>query len=244
MPSSPAVKRLSKLKFIILAALLNRCGRLMMANLRMASEDRHSEAISIVDRSLHETAVKIIWLCHSKIKDRFQRYLADGLKNDVEFKKHILSNIKRRKHKIEIEKRMLKSIRRSVVTSQLSIPTIEKTPKLPDLFSMIREIGYADISYIVIQRMGSHHVHGTWTGLLANVIDGEDALTLREGFNSPHSNQLMFSSLIVLDAVAAFIEFVAKGKDKRVLLRILRTYRDSLLAHNSLMAAPDMQPPE
>ncbi|SRR6266478_425426 len=240
---SPALNRISELRYIVLTALLSRISRLMMANLRMASEDRHFEAISIVDRSLHETAIKLTWLCKSKGRDRFDRYLSDGLRNDLEFKKHILANMETRGHQIAIEARMLKSIDRSVRTSGMSQEKIAKIKKLPNLEAMMKEIGFQDLAYVVVQRMGSHAVHGTWTGLLASTIDVEKStLTLRSEFNSPHPNQLMFGCLIVLESISAFCNFVLRREYKVEIETMIDRYRTKLLHHNSLMAATDLAP--
>lgn len=175
MPESPALKKISRRRYIVLTALLSRISRLMMANLRMASEDRHFEAISIIDRSLHETVVKLTWLCKSRDVDRFDRYLADGLKNDLEFRRFITEAARERGHEIAIETRMLESIERSIRTSGIAEDEIAKTKRLPTLETMMREAGFKDLGYIVVQRMGSHAVHGTWTGLLASTIDVEGA---------------------------------------------------------------------
>jgi len=240
---SPALRKISKLRYIALTALLSRISRLMMANLRLASEDRHFEAISIVDRSLHETAIKLSWLCRSKDPDRFERYLSDGLRNDLEFRNHILANVETRGHQIAIETRMLESIDRSIRTSGIAKEEIPKIKKLPSLETMMREVGFRDLAYVVVQRMGSHAVHGTWTGLLASTIDVEKStLSLRSEFNSPHPNQLMFSSLMVLRAISAFCNFVMRKEHKIEIEAAIEQYRTKLLRHNSLMAAVDLSP--
>jgi hypothetical protein len=242
LPESRGIKRIARLKYTILTALLNRCARLTMANLRMASEDRHAEAISIVDRSLHETAIKLIWLCRSRLSDRFERYLADGLKNDLDFRNIILSNVKQRGYKYAIENRMLNSIKRSVGTSALSSRKIRNAKKLPDLYSMMTEVGFADLGYVVVQKMGSHHVHGTWSGLLAYSLDIENSKSvLRSKFNSPHPYQLMFSSALILEAVQAFVDFVCREKGRREVSAKVEDYRNRLFTHNEAMAGSDRE---
>lgn len=241
--ASPAVKKISKLRYIVLTALLSRISRLMMANLRMASEDRHFEAISIIDRSLHETVVKLTWLCKSNDADRFDRYLSDGLKNDLEFKRHILRAIEERGHEVAIESRMLSSIERSIRTSRIGEERIATVKRLPTLETMMREAGFKDLSYVVVQRMGSHAVHGTWTGLLASAIDIEKStLKLRPGFNPPHPNQLMFGGLMVLEAISAFCHFVLRREHRAEVEAVNERYRAKLLQHNLTMATKDFKP--
>jgi hypothetical protein len=241
LQESPALRKTRKRNFIVLTSLLNRCGRLMMANLCMASENRHAEALSIIDRALHETAIKTIWLCKSKTRDRFDRYFAEGLRHDLEFENYIKSEIAKRWHKTKPEQRMLSSIHRSVSTSGISKARIARTKRLPDLFSMMRECGFADLLYIVIQRMGSHSVHGSWTSLLAHNLEVEgNRVALKEGFSPPHPNQLMMGSLIVLEAIEAFIESVAKRSDRETYIEILGEYRSKLLNHNTQMTSADL----
>lgn len=102
----------------------------------------------------------------------------------------------------------------------------------------MKEVGLADLSYVIVQRMGSHAVHGTWTGLLASTIDVEKSkLTLRPEFNSPHPNQLMFASVLVLEAISAFCQFVIRKDHLLEIESVVEAYRTSLLRHNSMMAA-------
>jgi hypothetical protein len=238
---SSALKRMKERNFIVLTSLINRSGRLMMANLRLASENRHAEAMSVVDRALHETAIKAIWLCKSKIRDKFDRYLADGLRHDLEFERYIQRQIAERKYKMEIKRRMLGSIRRSLSTSGISRARISRTKRMPDLYSILQDCGFPNLTYIVIQRMGSHSVHGSWTSLLAHnlAVEGK-RLTLKGEFNPPHPNQLMMGSLIVLEAIHAFVESVVKRAERRKILAVIDRYRSMLSKHNALMAAADI----
>jgi hypothetical protein len=98
VPESEAFRTVPPLHFAILVGSLNRCARLMLANMRLASDAKHGEATSILDRCIFETAAKVIWLCADRDpnSDRFQRFLADGLKRDLEFKQRILENVAQR----------------------------------------------------------------------------------------------------------------------------------------------------
>lgn len=238
--TSPALKKIDNLKYVLLTALLNRCARLMMANLRAASEDRHDEAISILNRSIKESAIKLMWLCETKSRDRFKRMLADGLKGDLELKAHITKNIKERGHKIAIEDRMLKSIQLALRTAKLSEKYVRNSKKLANLQILMNEVGLPDLSYVVIQRMGSHSVHGTWSGMLAHNLDvAGSSVTLRPDFNSPHPNGLMITSLIVLEALRSFVLFTTKRNEHSDPLVKVDSYRSELLRHNSIMARAD-----
>jgi hypothetical protein len=108
---------------------------------------------------------------------------------------------------------------------------------------MMKEAGFQDMGYMVVQKMGSHAVHGTWTGLLASTVDVEEStLKIRSEFNSPHPNQLMFGCLMVLEAISAFCNFAMRKEYKIEIERVVDQYRTKLMHHNSLMAAKDFKP--
>jgi len=44
------------------------------------------------------------------------------------------------------------------------------TKKLPDMASMLLDLGENRISYVVLERYGSHHVHGSWPSLRAHYL--------------------------------------------------------------------------
>jgi hypothetical protein len=65
----------------------------MLSNVALSHEGKFGETTAIIDRCIFESAVKIIWLCQSASDEEFTRYLADGLKTELEFKKRIKRNI-------------------------------------------------------------------------------------------------------------------------------------------------------
>ena len=95
-PSSPGYRKLPPVETAVLRGLMNRASRLMLANLRLASLQKHAEAIRLLNRSICETAVVVQWLCHSGSGEPFRRYLAKGLDAELRLKAHIEENIRRR----------------------------------------------------------------------------------------------------------------------------------------------------
>jgi hypothetical protein len=84
----------------------------MLANIALSHEGKFGETTAIVDRCIFETAVKIVWLCEDPSQEKFDQYLAEGLKTDLEFKAQIESNIAARNGQAQpIETRMLRSTR-------------------------------------------------------------------------------------------------------------------------------------
>jgi len=209
---SPAFRSILPVHFAILTGLLNRCSRLMLANIRLAATGLYRETTRILDRCMAETAVKIQWLCLKHSDESFGRYLADGLAKDLLLKDAILDNISERDGgPLVIEKRMLESIQYCLESAGLTEARVRESKKLPDLFSMCRDLGLEEIFYTVSQRIGSHAVHGTWTDLVFHYLEGDEkgAWHLRDHDVKTHENQFMFVSLLILHAMKAFIEYLS-----------------------------------
>ena len=134
---SPAFQKIPSVHYAVLIGLLNRCSRLMLANIRLSSTRKYGETTSLLDRSISETAIKVQWLCHKNNPDSFIRYLADGLKKDLILKEQIEQNIQNHNGNIlVIEQRMLESIQSCLNLSGLSEHDVKSAKRLPDFASM------------------------------------------------------------------------------------------------------------
>ncbi len=207
-PKSTIVKKIPQVHYAILSGSLNRCSRLMLSNARLSSTRRYGETTRLIDRCISESAIKIQWLCCNDDPDCFVQYLADGLKKDLILKTQIEKNIANRNSEIlEIEKRMLKSIQKCVVLSQLSEEEVNKAKKIPDLAKMFEDLGMPTISYTAIQRMGSHSIHGTWTDLILTYLTYDDEQGFSPRDHNCETQDVQFVQIIhlVLDAIKGFI---------------------------------------
>ena len=222
---SPAIRRIPALHYAILTGLLNRCSRLMLSNVRLSATKKYGETIRLLNRSIIESAVIVQWLCHKDNNNRFQRYLAEGVKRDLILKDHIQQNIAERGGKaLVIENRMLSSIQECIEPTGLSEKQIRQMQKLPDLWSMCRDIGISEKFYIGIQRMGSHEVHGTWTSLWTHYLrrDEDGEYYLRDHDVRPHANQFMVTPLMILETLKRFMEYVVpNATDREIIESIL-----------------------
>src|SRR5438876_144797 len=63
-PDSPTFRTIPPVHYAVLMGLLNRCSRLMVANIRLSCTRRYGETTRLLDRSISETAIKVRWLCH------------------------------------------------------------------------------------------------------------------------------------------------------------------------------------
>lgn len=213
---SPAVRDLPAIQYSVITGLLNRCSRLMLANLALARNGRFGETTAVLDRCIFETCVKAMWLCHKGTEDAFSRYLADGLRTEVELSAEIQENISKREGNLvlAVEDRMLKSIKRHIALAGLTEEEVIATKRFPNMADMMHDLGIERLWYVVGQRIGSHHIHGTWPSLLTHYLEeGDGSLLLRDNDCSTHPNQFVAIALLVLSAMAAYISFTFGSKE-------------------------------
>lgn len=242
---SPAVRKIAHPHYAALIGSLNRCTRLMHSNVALSHEGLFGETTAILDRCIFETSVRIAWLCRQRSEEAFARYFAEGLKTELALKARITANVTARgTGELEIEHRMLGSIQRCIQTSGLTDAQIEESRNLPNLASMIESMRHDRLMYIVGQKIGSHHVHGTWPGLLFHYLDRDDDGTWHpRDHNSPtHVNQYVFVPLVVLSAIKAFIEFVFDAADDVAALSgIVESIQQEIVAINHEAVGTDFE---
>ena len=219
---SPAFRDMPKLHYYVLIGLLNRCARLMLSNVALSHEGQFGETTAIVDRCIFESAVKITWLCIDPSPDKFTRFLADGLRTEVEFKATIDANITSRKgDALPIETRMLASIDNHIKSAGLTESTVLDAKKLPDMAGLLSAIGFNRLMYVVGQRLGSHHVHGTWSSLLFHYLEespaGSREFVPRGHECATHVNQFVFVPKMVLGAMSAYVRYAFNESDASLL---------------------------
>lgn len=240
---SPAVRDVPPIQYAVLTGLLNRCARLMLSNIALSHNRLFGETTALLDRCIFESSVKVGWLCHKSTEDAFKRYLADGLKTEVELIAEIRSNIAAREggHVLVIEERMLKSIERHMGLAGLNECEITETKKLPNTAAMVADLGRQRLMYVVGQRLGSHHVHGTWPSLLMHYLEEEDgSLLLRDHDCATHPNQFVSVPLLVLSAMTSYIRFVFETEDDiEHMTALFDSVEDEILQINSIMAKGD-----
>ena len=240
---SPAAKEIPSIHFAILTGLLNRCARLMLSNVALSHNGRFGETTALLDRCIFESSLKVEWLCNKGNDESFQRYLSGGLKTEIELEKEITGNIADREsgEVLNIEERMLSSIERHIDAAGLSREEIAETKKLPDVSAMLRDLGHERLTYVVSQRLGSHHVHGTWPSLLLHYLEINDVgeFSLRDHNCGTHPNQFVMIPLQVLGAVRAFIVYLIEGKEAKPVVDLLESIQEEILNINSEMVGGD-----
>lgn len=210
-PDSPALSKIPSVHYAVLIGLLNRCSRLMVANVRLSCTRRYGETTRLLDRSIAESAVKIQWLCHKDDPECFRRFLADGLKEDLKLQQYIEENVRESgSGAVVIEIQMLDSIRRCIDLSELSEQEICEAKPLQDFASMCRDLDLGDLFYTAIYRMGSHAVHGTWSDLVFNYLRYENGngFYLRDHEVETQDVQYVIVIRLVLAAIDSFLHYV------------------------------------
>jgi hypothetical protein len=214
MPESQAVRSVPPQHYYILMGLLNRCGRLILSNVALSENGKFGETTAIIDRCIFETALKVIWLCFKSDPKEFNRYMGGGLKTELELRSEILANIMARDGvSLPIEDRMLRSIERHTQASGLSDSEIQSMKPLRDVAAMLLALGHDRLFYVVAQRLGSHHVHGTWPSLLFHYIEErDDGSEFAFGPRGPncdtHVDQFTFNALFVISAMQGYSKYL------------------------------------
>lgn len=180
--------------------------------------------------------MKIQWLFCQSSDESFGRYIADGLKTELELKVEIEKKVAARKGLVlMIEKRMLDSIERCISTSELTDVQIADARKLSDLASMLDTLGHERLTYVVGQKIGSHHIHGTWVSLLLHYLEQDDdgMFRPRDHNVSTHVAQYVFIPLLVIEASKAFSKWLMDEPEASSLSDLLQSIEDKLLEINS-----------
>lgn len=243
---SPAFTSIPQIHFAVLIGLLNRCSRLMLSNIALSHDGGFfGETTAIIDRCIFESCIKIIWLCKKdKGLERFEQFLADGVKSDLKLKNKIIQEITLRGRKrLVIEQRMLNSIERTIASTGLSETAIHSVKRLPTLSTMIGD-GMDELLYIVGQTIGSHHVHGSWTSLLIHYLEADehDLFHPRDHSCETHVNQYVYIPLIILHAIKSFLQFICLDPEVlQDLLNLLKTIEDEIANINNKVISNDFE---
>jgi len=245
--ATPSVRKdISKRDYGILIGLLNRCARIMLANVALSHKGEFGESTMILDRCIFESCVVLTWLCTStNTEDRFNRYIASGLKTELELRDQVQKAVSARGgKKRNIEYRMLEMVKGCLAEAGFDEEKVTNTKGMPDMASMLHSLGQPRFAYTAGQRVGSHHVHGTWVGLRNHYIDlADDGAYHTKPFSPTHVNQYVYISFSVLDALSCFVDFLFKRseEDKNVIMEFLREVFDEISSVNDEMIRTDYQ---
>ena len=233
-PESPAFRPVPPQHYYILMGSLNRCARLMLSNAAISHKGKFGETTAIVDRCIFESALKVIWLCFKEDQEEFNRFIASGLKTEIELKAEIQGNIAvRGGGELPIETRMLRSINNHILESGLTEAEIIAAKPMRDIASLLTALGHDRLFYVVGQKLGSHHVHGTWPSLLFHYIERRDDNSTyvfgpRGNDCDTHINQFLFGALFVVNAMQGYSKYLLDDEAYAAFFYMLESVSDEL----------------
>jgi hypothetical protein len=94
------------------------------------------------------------------------------------------------------------------------------------------------------QKIGSHHIHGTWSSLITHYLQEKDG-ELRPGGHkcATDINQYVFVPLIVLQALHAFVKFICREQSSaEAWSKLLETVSEEIHQINTKVAGHDFEP--
>jgi Family of unknown function (DUF5677) len=204
---SAAIGNIPPIQFCVMKGLLNRIARLMLSNVTLSSQGDFGETTLIIDRCIFESAMKICWITGGDTAERTSRFLADGLKGELEFLSIVRENIKNRQGvELPLESRMMRKIANTIGASGLTESMVSSAKRLPSLADILLEIDHTRLEYVVGMRLGSHAVHGTWPSLLSHYLakDENGGWYPRDADSETDFNQYVNVSLFVLNAIRSW----------------------------------------
>ena len=246
MPESPAFRSVPPQHYYVLMGLLNRCARLVLSNVAISHEGKFGETTAIVDRCIFESALKIIWLCFKEDQEEFSRFIAGGLKTEIELKAEIQGNIAARGGgELPIETRMLRSISNHILASGLTEAEIIAAKPMRDVASLLAALGHNRLFYVIGQKLGSHHVHGTWPSLLFHYIETRDdnptyVFSPRGNDCDTHVNQFLFGALFLVNAMQGYSKYLLDDETHAGLWHLLESVSEEL--HSLVTLTEDSTP--
>lgn len=215
----------------------------MLANVALSHEGQFGESTSILDRCIFESCINLSWLCNSNIEEKFDIYIATGLKTEIELKAQIRQSIEARNGAVlNIEKRMLKSIEECLFEAGFDEEKIKNTGNLPNLAARLNSLGHQRLSYTVGQRIGSHYVHGTWVALRNQYIElDESGNYLTKQATETHINQYVYVSCVVIEALSNFVNYVlvSHQDEAKVFLQLLEDTVEEISKLNNEIIGSD-----
>lgn len=223
---------------LALAGLVLRASNLLHAMLELAKEQDHGEAFRVLARSASEASIKLRWLL-SGDDERLNRFLAEGLKAELELRSITTANIESRGWPLPIEVQFLESIEKVLRLCGLSQDEIETAKKLPDMARMYDEVGLGRHLYVTTHKLGSQATHATWLDIVVSYLgfSREGEIGMNFGPVLPNSEILRETALTVLDAAHAVVEQFHRSES--AFLSAIETAESGLLETVSISSPED-----
>jgi len=121
---------------------------------------------------------------------------------------------------------------------------VRAAKKLPDLASIIDMLGLDRLLYVVGQKIGSHHIHGTWPSLLMHYLEEREGLPLefspRGHHCSTHINQYMLVPVVLLSAMKSYVRWAFEENELQGFIALFETTEGEIQqVYDEVIAADD-----
>lgn len=208
----------------ICAGLMIRISKFMRVVLQLSAKGDRAEVIKALNRSILESAVNLEFLVRTNDNRFFDQFVIFSLGPERELYDLIQANVDARGGEVlPIERRMLDSIDHTCQSSGVRIDDIKR--KYGDWGGGIRErlrtLGKEE-QYVLMQRLPSHAVHGTWVDLCIDhlVHDARnDTFAPDNRFSPVDSRVLAPVAVFVLGATRPYIErFFPRIQESEIVL--------------------------
>lgn len=230
----------------ICGGLMIRIFKFMLVVTQLSAKGNRAEVVAALNRSIMESAINLEFLVCANDDKFFDQFVKFSLGPERELFDIIQTNIAARGGEAQpIEKRMLVSINRVCQASGMKIEDVDR--KYGDWGGGIRERLKAlgkEGQYVVMQRMPSHAVHGTWVDLYQNHLEHDsktDVFSPDPTFSWVDARVLGTIAIFVLEATKPYLERFFPGiPESKLLLERIDDLGDRLLKadalHEALMA--------
>jgi hypothetical protein len=177
-------------------------------------------------RLAFECIVNLRYLIKNKSEELFRSYKAYSLKHEYKLYKTIKKNIADRGGgELEIESRMLESIKNSFRTSEINMDEIQPS-KLrnwggKNIFEKARDVGLEEV-YLSAFGGGSHSIHGNWQDMLEYHLEKQPNSSFKPVFewHRPRPQYLNAIALYSTEAIIEYLNWISSGTAEEIVEKI------------------------
>jgi hypothetical protein len=235
----------------ICAGLMIRIGKFMIAVAQLSAKDNRREVVHSLNRSIMESAVNLEFLVRTKEDKYFDEFVELSLGPERELYDLIQANIAGRQGEVwPMEQRMLEAINNLCSASGMQIEEVDRKSRnwggnLRERLKALKK----EEQYVIMQRLPSHAVHGTWVDLVLHHLERIEKTNMfrpQPTWSTVDARLLGPIAVGVLNAVEPYVErFFSALPESRLLLERIDNLRNRTLemddAHEKLLNAASEQ---
>jgi hypothetical protein len=190
---------------LIISGNLIRLSKLEISYIQQICENKR-EIAEILSRCIFETVINLEYFLKNRNNNEiFQEYIKYSYLTDKRQYDDIHEQIKARGYELPIEKRMLSSINKNCIRDGIDIKLVEKNT-FPTILDRVKEV-YGERSYLFIQRVQSHPIHGNWKDIFRNHIKYESGNYFPNNeWNIPRPQMLGSIQIFIIEFLLKYLK--------------------------------------